>query len=166
MRDAHGFTASEIRVLELVKGGASNKAIARDLCLAEATIKLHLKGVLRKLGVSNRTQAAVWAHQNLPSDMAVIPAPADPASCGHWQSIDTAPKDGTQILCVFGETIPDRLDVRAAEYIDGAGAEELGYYQYAKYGGWLVWNSGSDFYVEGIADATHWMPLPQAPVSP
>jgi two-component system nitrate/nitrite response regulator NarL len=41
--------------------GASNKRIARDLNIAEATVKAHIKSVLRKLRVNNRTQAALWA---------------------------------------------------------------------------------------------------------
>lgn len=41
--------------------GASNKLIARKLDVAEATVKAHVKNLLRKLQVSNRTQAAMWA---------------------------------------------------------------------------------------------------------
>jgi two-component system nitrate/nitrite response regulator NarL len=46
--------------------GHSNKAIARRLDIAEATVKVHLKSVLRKIRVENRTQAAIWALANLP----------------------------------------------------------------------------------------------------
>ena len=41
--------------------GTPNKVIAQQLKLSEATVKLHVKAVLRKMNVSNRTQAAVWA---------------------------------------------------------------------------------------------------------
>jgi len=41
--------------------GHSNKLIARNLRVAEGTVKVHLKGVLKKLNLRNRTQAAVWA---------------------------------------------------------------------------------------------------------
>ena len=41
--------------------GASNKLIARELNIAEATVKVHVKSLLRKIRVSNRTQAAMWA---------------------------------------------------------------------------------------------------------
>ena len=44
--------------------GESNKLIARQLGITEATVKVHLKAVLRKLNVSNRTQAAIWAVRN------------------------------------------------------------------------------------------------------
>jgi DNA-binding NarL/FixJ family response regulator len=41
--------------------GASNKHIARELNIAEATVKVHVKSLLRKIRVNNRTQAAMWA---------------------------------------------------------------------------------------------------------
>jgi two-component system nitrate/nitrite response regulator NarL len=44
--------------------GHSNKMIARELAISEATVKVHLKGLLRKLKASNRTQAAIWAIEN------------------------------------------------------------------------------------------------------
>jgi two-component system nitrate/nitrite response regulator NarL len=46
--------------------GQSNKLIARELGITEATVKVHLKSVLRKIRVENRTQAAIWALANLP----------------------------------------------------------------------------------------------------
>jgi two-component system, NarL family, nitrate/nitrite response regulator NarL len=52
-------------LLDLVEGH-SNKAIARHLGMTEATVKVHLKSVLRKINVENRTQAAIWALANLP----------------------------------------------------------------------------------------------------
>ena len=44
----------------LVKGHA-NKVIARTCDIAEATVKVHMKSILRKIRVGNRTQAAIWA---------------------------------------------------------------------------------------------------------
>jgi DNA-binding NarL/FixJ family response regulator len=44
----------------LIQGG-SNKCIARKLEIAEATVKVHVKAILRKIRVQNRTQAAIWA---------------------------------------------------------------------------------------------------------
>jgi hypothetical protein len=44
--------------------GDSNKMIARELGITEATVKVHLKGLLRKIGAGNRTQAAIWAMNN------------------------------------------------------------------------------------------------------
>lgn len=44
--------------------GHSNKMIARELVISEATVKVHLKALLRKLKARNRTQAAIWAIEN------------------------------------------------------------------------------------------------------
>jgi len=43
--------------------GAPNKSIARQLGITEATVKIHVKSLIRKIGVQNRTQAALWAIQ-------------------------------------------------------------------------------------------------------
>jgi two-component system nitrate/nitrite response regulator NarL len=45
--------------------GAPNKVIARKLDVAEATVKVHIKAILRKIRVANRTQAAMWAVAHL-----------------------------------------------------------------------------------------------------
>jgi two-component system nitrate/nitrite response regulator NarL len=45
--------------------GEPNKIIARKLHVTEATVKVHVKAVLRKIGVANRTQAAMWAKGHL-----------------------------------------------------------------------------------------------------
>jgi two-component system, NarL family, nitrate/nitrite response regulator NarL len=49
-----------------LREGAPNKLIARKLDITEATIKVHVKAILRKIGAANRTQAAMWASQRLP----------------------------------------------------------------------------------------------------
>nr|WP_281435966.1 response regulator transcription factor [Oricola nitratireducens] len=51
----------ELEVVRRLAGGMSNKLIARELEISEATVKVHLKSILKKLGVTNRTQAAIWA---------------------------------------------------------------------------------------------------------
>jgi two-component system nitrate/nitrite response regulator NarL len=45
--------------------GEPNKLIARKLHVTEATVKVHVKAILRKIGASNRTQAAIWAKGHL-----------------------------------------------------------------------------------------------------
>ncbi len=60
MPDA-GLTRRESDVLQLLSGGASNREISRQLFLSEKTVKAHLAAVFRKLGVTNRTQAAMAA---------------------------------------------------------------------------------------------------------
>ena len=59
------LTLQEIKILRcLVHDGGSNKLLARQLCSTEATIKVHMKSLLRKIGVQNRTQLALWALTN------------------------------------------------------------------------------------------------------
>lgn len=55
-----GFTDREREILISLNEGHSNKVIARRLDITEATVKVHLKAVMRKLNVANRTQAAIW----------------------------------------------------------------------------------------------------------
>ena len=59
------LSGREAQILHLITQGASNKVIARDLGLAEATVKVHVKAILRKVKVSNRTQAAMWAQRHV-----------------------------------------------------------------------------------------------------
>ena len=56
-----GLSNREQTILEHLTRGASNKHIARELSIAEATVKVHVKSLLRKIHVRNRTQAAMWA---------------------------------------------------------------------------------------------------------
>jgi two-component system nitrate/nitrite response regulator NarL len=56
-------------ILQSLLGGDPNKVIARKLDITEATIKVHVKAILRKIGAANRTQAAMWATGHLPPRM-------------------------------------------------------------------------------------------------
>ncbi len=55
------LTPRELEILCHVAEGQSNKAIARDLGITDGTVKLHVRSILRKLGVSSRVEAAVLA---------------------------------------------------------------------------------------------------------
>jgi len=55
------LSARELQVLEQIALGASNKEIARTLEIAETTVKIHVQHILRKLNLSSRVQAAVFA---------------------------------------------------------------------------------------------------------
>ncbi len=55
------FTDREKLILQGLIDGAPNKIIAQKLDIAESTVKVHVKAILRKIGVKNRTQAAMWA---------------------------------------------------------------------------------------------------------
>ena len=58
---ASPLSPREEDVLREIAGGASNKEIARTLDIAETTVKIHVQHILRKLGLSSRVQAAVYA---------------------------------------------------------------------------------------------------------
>lgn len=51
-------------ILRCIIEGDSNKCIARKIDIAEATVKVHVKAILRKIRVQNRTQAAIWGINN------------------------------------------------------------------------------------------------------
>lgn len=63
---AHKLSAREAQILGCLREGAPNKIIARQFDVTEATVKVHVKAILRKIGAINRTQAAMWASQHLP----------------------------------------------------------------------------------------------------
>lgn len=58
------LTPREREVLALVRQGLANKQIARRLHISERTVKAHLTSVFQRLGVEDRTQAALWAERN------------------------------------------------------------------------------------------------------
>ena len=61
---AEGLSDREREVLLLVAEGLPNKLIARRLDISEKTVKAHLTSVFRQIGVTDRTQAALWAERN------------------------------------------------------------------------------------------------------
>ncbi|HEY4144737.1 response regulator transcription factor [Pinirhizobacter sp.] len=67
------LTPQQFRVLNMIAEGLLNKQIAYDLGVSEATVKAHMTAIMRKLGVSNRTQVALAA-----SHLAVEPAGTPP----------------------------------------------------------------------------------------
>ena len=77
---AHGLrelTPQQFRVLQMVGAGQLNKQIAHELGVSEATIKAHMTAIMRKLGVSNRTQAVLIAGRlglNLPTGSSEVDA--------------------------------------------------------------------------------------------
>ncbi len=63
------FSPVEVEVMQCLVFGYPNKSIARRLEISEAAVKVHVKAVLRKIRVTNRTQAAIWAaHHGLCAD--------------------------------------------------------------------------------------------------
>lgn len=70
----------ECQVLRWLVGGASNKVIAREMQITETTVKAHIKGLLRKIRATNRTQAAIWALEN---KSRVLDIPDEPTVLAH-----------------------------------------------------------------------------------
>jgi two-component system nitrate/nitrite response regulator NarL len=76
----------EKQILFCLINGCSNKMVSRELQISEATVKVHVKLLLKKLNVTNRTQAAIWAvnhgiasteaNASLPAASSEAPAPA------------------------------------------------------------------------------------------
>jgi len=60
------LTARQKAVLERLSRGDSNKAIARRLGIREGTVKVHVRQIMRKLGVANRTQVALACLEGSP----------------------------------------------------------------------------------------------------
>ena len=59
------LSQQETRILRCLMQGESNKIIARRFDITDATVKVHIKAILRKISVRNRTQAAIWAQSHL-----------------------------------------------------------------------------------------------------
>ncbi|MCB0013597.1 MAG: response regulator transcription factor [Anaerolineales bacterium] len=61
--DLNELSEREIEILRLISDGRSNPEIARELFLAEGTVKNYVSRILQKSGARDRTQAAIWAQQ-------------------------------------------------------------------------------------------------------
>jgi len=75
--DTPQLSTREKFVLKCLTEGNSNKTIARRINIADATVKVHVKAILRKIRVHNRTQAAIWAMNN---DLSVATASDGPSA--------------------------------------------------------------------------------------
>jgi len=64
LRNHPGLSEREAQMLDGLVKGHANKVIARVCDISEATVKVHMKSILRKIRVKNRTQAAIWAMAN------------------------------------------------------------------------------------------------------
>ncbi|MEO3431275.1 response regulator transcription factor [Pelagibius sp. CAU 1746] len=82
--ESYGLSDRELEILRCLVNGDANKVIANRLDITEATVKVHMKSLLRKIKAGNRTQAAIWALNHglapgLPfgkTDRAAVAAPA------------------------------------------------------------------------------------------
>jgi DNA-binding NarL/FixJ family response regulator len=76
---ASSLTPREREILLLIAGGHGNKQIARLLAISDKTVKSHCGRLFQRIGVSDRTQAAIWALKNLPADQPLRQAASQPA---------------------------------------------------------------------------------------
>ena len=67
-RVSETLSVRELQVLRLVARGLANKQIGRALGITERTVKVHVGHVFRRIGVADRTSAAMWARDNLGAD--------------------------------------------------------------------------------------------------
>ena len=83
-----GLSDREIEILRYLVDGASNKTIGNRLEIAESTVKVHMKTILRKIRMKNRTQAAIWAveHGIEPDAPLAASAPKGPSRPGTQRS--------------------------------------------------------------------------------
>jgi DNA-binding NarL/FixJ family response regulator len=58
------LTEREREVLELITRGMANKQIARALNISDSTVKAHVGSIFQRIGVADRTSAALWAERN------------------------------------------------------------------------------------------------------
>jgi DNA-binding NarL/FixJ family response regulator len=65
-KELESLTDQELRVLDLIGKGLTNRQISQELFLAEKTVKNYVSSLLAKLGMSSRTQAAIYAVKNNP----------------------------------------------------------------------------------------------------
>ena len=94
-----------------------------------------------------------WSREPFEGGVAYEPAPV-------WNTnMDEAPRDGTEVLLLMGETIPGNPYIRVGSFINQDDGEELGYWQ-----GWLIWMKDAEDYEVVFEDSSSaWMPLPDGP---
>ncbi|SEE04555.1 two component transcriptional regulator, LuxR family [Rhizobiales bacterium GAS191] len=123
-RYAPRLSTREQCILRCLIEGQSNKTIARKNDIAEATVKVHVKAILRKIRVNNRTQAAIWAmnHDSITGRMRNGSAPAmtmsaDPPS--YRSAIPARPEARRNGIALSHESTPQLATAHSAIRIAG-----------------------------------------------
>jgi two-component system, NarL family, nitrate/nitrite response regulator NarL len=84
------LSSREVEVLRCLSQGKANKVIAREWGISEATVKVHVKAILRKIQVKNRTEAALWARDHGVGALGLQTAHNAPALNGSAQNPSVA----------------------------------------------------------------------------
>ena len=115
--DTPRLSARQQSILRCLILGDSNKAIARKMAIAEATVKVHVKAILRRIRVHNRTQAAIWAMSNGP----FISAKDDASPALEKLPVEPFPSlDVAQVLSAGhknGSTLSPTLKLKGASHV-------------------------------------------------
>jgi two-component system nitrate/nitrite response regulator NarL len=101
-QDTALLSSREHQILQCLINGLTNKAIARDLDISEATVKVHVKALLRKTRLANRTQAAIWALSNAPAGKLLPTSRQEDDRAESWLSEEDGPVD-SQILAPLSQ---------------------------------------------------------------
>jgi DNA-binding NarL/FixJ family response regulator len=92
------LSAQEKCVLRCLAEGDSNKVIANKIDIAVATVKVHVNSIFRKIGTCNRTQAAIWARNNISQDEPAGERAPLPAAAPSTPAEDPAPVSEGEII--------------------------------------------------------------------
>jgi two-component system nitrate/nitrite response regulator NarL len=123
--DGKELSAQQTRILLSLMKGQSNKEIARKFDIVEGTVKVHVKAILRKLRVSNRTQAALWGYSH--QSALRVPSGGDASCESEWVPIERLAKASARL--VAGESLIarqfDAMDSVESNGADTRSAREL-----------------------------------------
>jgi DNA-binding NarL/FixJ family response regulator len=104
------LSTREKLILRCLIEGDSNKCIARKINIAEATVKVHVKAILRKIRVQNRTQAAIWGMNN-----GTLKRPADDSTVSKRPLI---PLEVISEIKRIGVSVPGTENEHDATHVD------------------------------------------------
>lgn len=100
----------EMQLLRCLVAGMPNKLVARRLDISEATVKVHVKAVLRKLGVRNRTQAAMWGAMRGIGNMLDQADAGSPGEAGGIKESSAASRSGSDQARILSAHRQDEID--------------------------------------------------------